>query len=107
MTRTILIAVCFCLATGVAAQTPPVAPDAPAAPPARERAIVGGKDLQPRPVPGESGQSPEAQLHLLQRGAQEPPSNQPVVVPRDIYGNPLGGNPGLNPPHPVQPPPKS
>jgi hypothetical protein len=104
MTRTILFAVCFCLATGAAAQTPPVAPDAP--PPSRERPIVGGKDLQPHPAPGESGQSPEAQLHLLQRGAQEPPSNEPVVVPRDIYGNPLGGNPGLNPPPPVQPPPK-
>ena len=105
MTRTILIAVCFCLATGVAAQTPPAIPD-PAVP-TRDRPIVGGKDLQPRPAPGESGQSPETQLHLLQRGAKEPPSNEPVVVPRDIYGNPLGGNPGLNPPAPAPPPPKS
>jgi hypothetical protein len=104
MTRTILFAVYLCLATGAAAQAPPAPPDAAA--PAHERAIIGGRDLQPRPAPGESGQSPEAQLHLLQRGAKEPPANEPVVMPRDLYGNPLGGNPGLNPPTPASPPPK-
>ena len=126
MSRTTIIALCACLAAGAiavsaAAQTlpqttsppgtgaspdPNAPPDTDLGPANRERAVIGGKNIQPRSVPGQSGQSPEAQLRLLQRNAREPASNEPVVVPRDIYGNPLGGNPGLNPPG-LEPPPNA
>jgi|GEM_PF-5166852 hypothetical protein len=111
MTRTSSVALCLLLAASplaAPAQTPP-APDAEAPPPDRDRAIVGGKHLQPHAPPGEAGKSPETEIHLLQKGAKEAPANEPPVVPRDLYGNPLGGNPGLNPPGlgtaPAQPKP--
>jgi hypothetical protein len=100
-------AVLFCLwlaASAPALAQPPTDPD-PADQPGRGHAVVGGKNLQPRAVPGQAGQSPEAQLRLLQKGKQETPSNEPVVVPHDLYGNPLGGDPGLKPPG-LEPPPK-
>lgn len=126
MSRTTIIALCACLAAGAfiasaAAQTlpqttsppnpgaapdPNAPPDADLGPPNREHAVLGGKNLQPHAVPGESGQSPEAQLRLLQRTARDPASSEPIVEPHDIYGNPLGGNPGLNPPG-LEPPPAS
>ena len=124
------LAICACLAASAPAalawaQTPPpssaigaatgAAPDT-SAPPEREHAVIGGKNIQPRSVPGEAGQSPEAQIRLLQKGARDLPPDEPIVVPHDIYGNPLGGNPGLNPPgleappstasHPPAPQPK-
>jgi len=116
MSKTSLIVLCISLALGASAvpapaQTPPPgaspAPDSDATPPelpGRERAIIGGKRVQPHSEPGQAGQSPEAQIRLLQRGAKDLPPDEPVVVPRDIYGNPLGGNPGLNPPG-LEPPP--
>jgi hypothetical protein len=124
MSRTTIIALCAGLAAGAitasaAAQTlpqptappgtaaspdPNAPPDADLGPANREHAVMGGKRLQPHSVPGQSGQSPEAQLRLLQRNARDSASNEPIVVPRDIYGNPLGGNPGLNPPG-LEPPP--
>jgi hypothetical protein len=106
MVKIILLGFCFTIAVSALAQTPPAVPDPQSAPSGHDqRAIVGGRELQPRPAPGESGQNPEAQLKLLQKGAKEPPANEPVVVPRDLYGNPIGGNPGMNPPTPQSPPP--
>ncbi|HVJ52928.1 MAG TPA: hypothetical protein VM689_10720 [Aliidongia sp.] len=64
----------------------------------RNGPIVNGKNLQPHLTPGEKEQDPEAANHLLQFGAHDQAAQSPIVVPRDIYGNPLGGNPGLNPP---------
>ena len=87
-----------------AAPPPPPDQDTPAEPPGHEHAVVGGKNLQPRAVPGQSGQSPEAQIRLLQRNAKDQTSIEPIVVPRDLYGNPIGGSPGANPPG-LEPPP--
>jgi hypothetical protein len=106
MTKTTLFAFCLFAATSALAQAPSPSSDPAPSTGHEQRAIVGGRELQPRPAPGESGQSPEAQLKLLQKGAKEPPANEPVVVPRDLYGNPLGGNPGMNPPAPDSPPPR-
>lgn len=99
------------LAVPALAQTPTSAappPDqtVPDEPPGHEHAVVGGKRLQPHSVPGQAGQSPEAQIRLLQRNASATPSNEPIVVPHDLYGNPLGGSPGANPPG-LEPPPSS
>ncbi len=117
MTRKNLLALGIYLVAGAAlapawAQTPPgaatpPAPDAPPAePPGHAHAVIGGKRLQPHSEPGQAGQSPEAQIRLLQRGAKDPAATEPIVVPRDLYGNPLGGNPGLNPPG-LEPPPST
>jgi hypothetical protein len=67
-------------------------------PTGRENAIVNGKRLQPRPTAGQNDREPDSAAQLLQQGASNPAADAPVVVPRDMYGNPLGGNPGLNPP---------
>jgi hypothetical protein len=112
MLKTPAVMICLGLMAGgpALAQSPPPGsepPDpAPVEPASREHAVVGGKNIQPRTVPREAGQSPEAQLHLLQKGRQDLPPGEPVVVPRDIFGNPLGGNPGLNPPG-LEPPPNT
>jgi hypothetical protein len=117
MSKTTLLAICACLmaVTAAPAQTPAAAPgsapSAEAAPPppedaGREHAVIGGKRIQPRSVPGQSGQSPEAQIRLLQKAAKDAPSNEPIVTPRDIYGNPLGGSPGADPPG-LEPPPST
>ena len=105
MSKTVGFALCMSLlvAASALAQTPtgaPPPPDqtVPDEPPGHERAVVGGKKLQPHSVPGQAGQSPEAQIRLLQRTAKDKPSAEPIVVPRDLYGNPLGGSPGANPP---------
>ena len=113
MSKTAGFAICLSLFVAVPglAQTPtsaapPPEQDVPAEPPGHEHAIVGGKKLQPHSVPGQSGQSPEAQIRLLQRSAKDRPSTEPIVVPHDLYGNPLGGSPGANPPG-LEPPPPS
>jgi hypothetical protein len=119
MTRTTVLALCLTLLASAPtapgwAQTPPALPGpgtppdaaAPPDPPGHERAVIGGKRLQPHSEPGQAGQSPEAQIRLLQQGAKDPAATEPVVVPRDLYGNPLGGNPGLNPPG-LEPPPST
>jgi len=104
MSNTIGFALCVSLlaAASALAQTPTGAPppdqQVPADPPGHEHAVVGGKNLQPHALPGDSGQSPEAQIRLLQRNAKDRPSTEPIVVPHDLYGNPLGGSPGANPP---------
>jgi hypothetical protein len=98
MTKIRLIAFCGCLVASAAAlaQNPP--PNEPPPPPSgREDAIVNGKHIQPHAAPGEKTQDTDA-TRLLQQNAHDPASQEPIVVPRDIYGNPLGGNPGLNPP---------
>ena len=98
MTKISLIALCYLLVANAAAlaQNPP--PNEPPPPPSgHEDAIVNGKHIQPRAAPGEKTQDPGA-TRLLQEGAHDPAAEEPIVVPRDIYGNPIGGNPGLNPP---------
>jgi hypothetical protein len=107
MTKTILFVFCLCAVTSALAQNSPASSDPLPSGGHEQRAIVGGRALQPRPAPGESAQSPETQLKLLQKGAKEPSANEPIVVPRDLYGNPLGGNPGMNPPPPDAPPSRS
>ncbi|HLZ65096.1 MAG TPA: hypothetical protein VKQ29_02640 [Aliidongia sp.] len=56
--------------------------------------IVNGKQLQPR-----SGQAPTkdevSQINRLQP-PPDPAANGPLVQPRDLFGNPLGGSPGLD-----------
>ncbi len=113
MSKTVGFVICLSLLVAVPAlaQTPTSAappPDQAApptdVPPGQEHAVVGGKKLQPHSVPGQSGESPEAKIRLLQRNAGAKPSNEPIVAPHDIYGNPLGGSPGANPPG-LEPPP--
>ena len=115
MSKTVGFVICLSLLVAVPAlaQTPtsaaPPPPDQtapPDEPPGHEHAVVGGKRLQPHSVPGQAGQSPEAQIRLLQRNAADRTSTEPIVVPHDLYGNPLGGSPGANPPG-LEPPPSS
>jgi hypothetical protein len=116
MIKTAIGAALLCLVAavpGVGLAQPPTDPAAPdpaaTAPPDtadRDRAIVNGKRVQPHTAPGESAKSPEDQIRLLKREATQPPSEEPIVAPRDFYGRPLGGNPGLPPPALTpQPPP--
>jgi hypothetical protein len=56
--------------------------------------IVNGKQLQPR-----ANQPPTKQeANQIDRLAPppDPAANGPLVQPRDLFGNPLGGNPGLD-----------
>ncbi len=87
------------LAAGLAG--PVLAQDQSAEEAARQHAIVGGRDVQPRPAPGEAGKTDPEVQRLLDQGKD----TGPVVPPHDIYGNPIGGNPGLNPPPPAPLPP--
>lgn len=62
--------------------------------------IVNGKQLQPR-----AGQPPTKQEanQIDQLVKSTPPDaavNGPIVQPRDLFGNPLGGSPGLDPKKP-------
>jgi hypothetical protein len=107
MIRATILAFLVALGTCPAlAQTPPSPP-----PTAPQEAIVNGKHLQPHLEPGRKEQDPEAANRLLQQGANDPAAQAPIVVPHDIYGNPIGGSPGLNPPglppQPANAPPKS
>jgi hypothetical protein len=67
---------------------------------APQRAYSDGFKLQPRPSEGENrGSTDPAQVEsLLDSLAKGSGSSQPESVPTDIYGRPLGNNPGLNPP---------
>jgi hypothetical protein len=67
---------------------------------APQRAYSDGAKLQPRPGEGENrGSTDPAEVQsLLDSLAKESGSSQPASPPTDIYGRPLGNNPGLNPP---------
>ena len=59
--------------------------------------IVNGKQLQPRPGQPPSRQQVNQVDQLLKATPPDPAANGPIVQPRDLFGNPLGGSPGLNP----------
>jgi hypothetical protein len=67
---------------------------------APQRAYSDGFKLQPRPGEGENrGSTDPAEVESLLNSLDktvEP--DRPASVPTDIYGKPLGSNPGLNPP---------
>jgi hypothetical protein len=58
--------------------------------------IVNGKQLQPRPNGPPSKQESQQINQLLQQTPPDPAANGPVVQPHDLFGNPLGGSPGLD-----------
>jgi len=62
----------------------------------RRGPIVNGKDLQPRPGAPPSRQETQQINQLLEQTPTDPAANGPIVEPRDLFGNPLGGNPGLD-----------
>lgn len=62
--------------------------------------IVNGKQLQPRPGAPPSKQEAQQINQLLQQTPPDPAANGPIVQPRDLFGNPLGGSPGLDPKKP-------
>jgi len=97
------------LATGGAlAQTPPqTAPSSiDTTPPGTGAAdlphgpIVNGKQLQPRAGQPPSRQEANQVDQLLKSTPPDAAADGPIVQPRDLYGNPLGGSPGLDPKKP-------
>jgi hypothetical protein len=62
--------------------------------------IVNGKQLQPRPSAPPTKQQANQVDKLLDQTPPDPAANGPIVQPHDIYGNPLGGSPGLDPKKP-------
>lgn len=62
--------------------------------------IVNGKQLQPRPSGPPSKQESQQVNQLLQQTPPDPAANGPIVQPHDLFGNPLGGSPGLYPKKP-------
>jgi hypothetical protein len=67
---------------------------------APQHAYSDGAKLQPRPGEGENrGSADPAEVQsLLDSLAKNAGPSQPASTPTDIYGKPLGNNPGLNPP---------
>jgi hypothetical protein len=62
--------------------------------------IVNGKQLQPRASQPPTKQQ-DAQINqLVHQTPPDPAANGPIVQPHDLYGNPLGGSPGLDPKKP-------
>jgi hypothetical protein len=60
------------------------------------RPIVNGKPLQPRPgMPPTKAETQQID-QLLQQTPAGATASGPIVQPRDLYGNPLGGSPGLD-----------
>jgi len=62
----------------------------------RRSPIVNGKDLQPRPSGPPSRQENQQINQLLEQTPTDPAANGPIVQPRDLFGNPIGGTPGLD-----------
>jgi len=58
--------------------------------------IVNGHNLQPRPGQPPSKQQANQVNQLLQQTPPDPAADGPIVQPRDLYGNPIGGSPGLD-----------
>jgi hypothetical protein len=62
--------------------------------------IVNGKQLQPRAGQPPSKQEANQVDQLLKSAPPDKAADGPIVQPHDIYGNPLGGSPGLDPKKP-------
>ncbi|HEV2674035.1 MAG TPA: hypothetical protein VGV37_05790 [Aliidongia sp.] len=62
--------------------------------------IVNGKQLQPRPSAPPSRQDAQRINQMLQQTPTDPAANGPIVQPHDLFGNPLGGSPNLDPKKP-------
>jgi hypothetical protein len=62
--------------------------------------IVNGHQLQPRAGQPPSKQEANQVNQLVHQIPPDPAANGPIVQPRDLYGNPLGGSPGLDPKKP-------
>lgn len=62
--------------------------------------IVNGKQLQPRAGQPPSRQETNQIDQLVKSTPPDAAANGPIVQPRDLFGNPLGGSPGLDPKKP-------
>ncbi|WP_189043987.1 hypothetical protein [Aliidongia dinghuensis] len=62
----------------------------------RRSPIVGGKNLQPRPNGPPTQQENQQINQLLQQTPPDSKANGPIVQPRDLFGNPLGGSPTID-----------
>lgn len=62
--------------------------------------IVNGKQLQPRAGQPPSRQETNQIDQLVNSTPPDAAANGPIVQPRDLFGNPLGGSPGLDPKKP-------
>jgi hypothetical protein len=66
------------------------------------QAVVGGKDIQPQGVPDQKLTGSLAGVESVLRQDDTYGKESQAVQPRDLYGNPMGGDPGLHTP-PVKP----
>lgn len=62
--------------------------------------IVNGRQLQPRAGQPPSKQEANQVDQLVKSTPPDGVANGPIVQPHDLYGNPLGGSPGLDPKKP-------
>ena len=62
--------------------------------------IVNGRQLQPRAGQPPSKQEANQIDQLVKSTPPDKVADGPIVQPHDIYGNPLGGSPGLDPKKP-------
>jgi len=62
--------------------------------------IVNGKQLQPRAGQPPSRQETNQIDQLVKSTPPDAVADGPIVQPHDLYGNPLGGSPGLDPKKP-------
>jgi hypothetical protein len=85
--RSLILALAVAAVPALAQETLPLPGEHP------RTAIVGGRHIQPRPEDGRGQPDPGAR-RLLEREK----SGEPAPAPHDLYGQPLGGNPGLSPP---------
>ena len=58
--------------------------------------IVNGHQLQPRPGQPPSKNETSQVDQLLKQTPHDDAADGPVVQPHDLFGNPLGGSPGLD-----------
>jgi len=74
-----------------------------------QHAYSAGAKIQPRPTVGQSttNTDPADVQSTLDSLAKSTGEGQTAPPPTDLYGHPLGGNPGLNPPGLNQTKPKS
>ena len=100
-------------AGGALAQTPSsttslqqTAPSADTTPPGTGAAdlphgpIVNGHQLQPRAGQPPSKQEANQVDQLVKSTPPDKAADGPIVQPHDLFGNPLGGSPGLDPKKP-------
>ncbi|MDB5360894.1 MAG: hypothetical protein JWO51_2191 [Rhodospirillales bacterium] len=62
--------------------------------------IVNGRQLQPRAGQPPSKQEANQVDRLVKSTPPDAVANGPIVQPHDLFGNPLGGSPGLDPKKP-------